>query len=374
MASYVKSFFKNLVNTPQNPAERLVEIWRQITDAHGEMFSQRRIDEAGILETSQIPKNLREILKILLEEQNMDVVSSSGVVSTGPCMEYVLNHRVVETICMYGLADRPQGIMALVLQTVYAIMKHLDRTILPHMSVHMPVSQLVYVCNEIVTDFASEKRAQTMNEKKIQLALVALVHTIWQRIDKDVGLLDFFYNDEEMIKLRSPQKQKRDSIPTPPSSPSDRNRNQVPPRLTIVSALIPYIHVRARIGQYAREAMLIIMGLDVPILHDFVVRNTKFRERLIQGLSRSFLALPRRVEATRNALRVNNDGDGKRKNAREGRSEDTLALDQFVERLCFVDDVLHVLSVRRVRFSTRAQSITGTNEIFFLTTGTLRQK
>ena len=73
-------------------------------------------------------------------------------------------------------------------------------------------------------------------------------------------------------------------------------------------------------------------------------------------------------------MRVNNDGDGKRKNVREGRSEDTLALDQFVERLCFVDDVLHVLSVRRVRFSTRAQSITGTNEIFFLTTGTLRQK
>ena len=213
-----------------------------------------------------------------------------------------------------------------------------------------------------------------MNEKKIQPALVALVHTIWQRIDKDEGLLDFFYNDEEMIKLRSPQKQKRDSIPTPPSSPSSRNRNQVPPRLTIVSALIPYIHVRARIGQYAREALLIIMGLDVPRLHEFVVRNTKFRERLIQGLSRSFLALPRRVEATRNALRVN-EGDGKRKNVHGGtvaRPEDILALDQFVERLCFVDDVLHVLSVRRVFDLQLAQSTL--EPTIFKTTGTLRQK
>jgi hypothetical protein len=114
------------------------------------------------------------------------------------------------------------------------------------------------------------------------------------------------------------------------------------------------------------------MGLDVPRLHEFVVRNTKFRERLIQGLSRSFLALPRRVEATRNALRVNNDGDGKRKNVREGRSEDTLALDQFVERLCFVDDVLHVLSVRRVFDLQLAQSTL--EPTIFKTTGTLRQK
>ncbi len=41
MASYVKSFFKNLVNTPQNPAERLAEIWRNIQDAHSEMVKHR---------------------------------------------------------------------------------------------------------------------------------------------------------------------------------------------------------------------------------------------------------------------------------------------------------------------------------------------
>jgi hypothetical protein len=295
MASYVKSFFKNLVNTPQNPAERFAEIWREIRDAHAEILSQRRLDEEGVLETSRIPQNLREMLKILLEEQNLDLSARAGHVSTGPCIEYMLNHRVVEAICMFGLAnDRPRGIMALVLQTVYAIMKHLDRAILPHMSVHMPVSQLIYVCNAIVRDFASEKRAQTINEKKIQLALVALIHTIWQRIDGDEGLLDFFYNDEEMIKLRSPQKAKRqeeEDSSTPPSSP--KTNKFVTPRLTLVTALIPYIHVRARIGDYAREAILIIMGLKVSRLHEFVVRHTKFRERLVQGLSRSFLALPR---------------------------------------------------------------------------------
>jgi hypothetical protein len=113
------------------------------------------------------------------------------------------------------------------------------------------------------------------------------------------------------------------------------------------------------------------MGLDVPRLHEFVVRNTKFRERLIQGLSRSFLALPRRVEATRNALRVN-ESDGKRNKGTAARPEDILALDQFVERLCFVDDVLHVLSVRRVFDLQLAQSTL--EPTIFKTTGTLRQK
>ena len=32
MTSFVKSFFKNLVNTPQNPAERLAEIARMLGD------------------------------------------------------------------------------------------------------------------------------------------------------------------------------------------------------------------------------------------------------------------------------------------------------------------------------------------------------
>ena len=73
---------------------------------------------------SAISSEFLEKCGCILEEQNLDVASTSGDVSTGPCIEYALNQRVVETICMYGLADRPQGIMALVLQTVYAIMKH----------------------------------------------------------------------------------------------------------------------------------------------------------------------------------------------------------------------------------------------------------
>lgn len=108
------------------------------------------------LKLSKIPDKLRRMLQLLLEEQ-AELLSSAAAEeeaepaaegeqpaarapiagnlrSAGPCLEFLLNQRLVESLCMMGLADRPQGMMSVVLQTVYALVKHIKHPLLPHMS------------------------------------------------------------------------------------------------------------------------------------------------------------------------------------------------------------------------------------------------
>ena len=86
----------------------------------------------------------------------------------GPCLEFLLNQRILETLCMMGLSDvscdlrvlmlihqficiiissfsqRPVGLMAVVMRAFYTLLKHIKEPLLPHMSVHKPVCQVKY--------------------------------------------------------------------------------------------------------------------------------------------------------------------------------------------------------------------------------------
>lgn len=62
-------------------------------------------DAKSPIEETNIPTHLQNMLDILIHEENQD---DSG--STGPCMEYLLHHKLLETLYTIGRADVSQHI------------------------------------------------------------------------------------------------------------------------------------------------------------------------------------------------------------------------------------------------------------------------
>ena len=105
---------------------------------------------------SNIDHHIHSIVKILLEEEDgvRGTVSETGGAlecSTTDCLEYVLQERVFETLCLLAVKDEPKGLRKLVLLAVSTLLKGISRPILQHVSVHHSINRLLAA----VTDTAA---------------------------------------------------------------------------------------------------------------------------------------------------------------------------------------------------------------------------
>ena len=141
------------------PLQRLATHWRAVQEEHITLVQaeQRDVDDAELLRASRVRDNLNAIVTILRREDlGLDRAAGGGRRARGgaaatnrrashprevaqerydaalpdagplkPCLEYLLEHRVLETLCTLGLADRPPGMMALVLQTLCTLLRHI---------------------------------------------------------------------------------------------------------------------------------------------------------------------------------------------------------------------------------------------------------
>ncbi|RMC11361.1 hypothetical protein DUI87_11480 [Hirundo rustica rustica] len=76
--------------------EDFVYHWKAITHYYIETSD----DKAPVTDTN-IPSHLEQMLDILVQEENE---RESG--ETGPCMEYLLHHKILETLYTLGKADK----------------------------------------------------------------------------------------------------------------------------------------------------------------------------------------------------------------------------------------------------------------------------
>lgn len=62
---------------------------------------ESRLDENTPAKKTDIPWRLKQMLDILVYEERQQV--SSG--EAGPCLEYLLQHKILETLCTLGKAE-----------------------------------------------------------------------------------------------------------------------------------------------------------------------------------------------------------------------------------------------------------------------------
>ncbi|XP_069720354.1 FHF complex subunit HOOK interacting protein 2A isoform X3 [Phaenicophaeus curvirostris] len=130
-------------------------------------------DKAPVTDTN-IPSHLEQMLDILVQEENE---RESG--ETGPCMEYLLHHKILETLYTLGKADCPPGMKQQVLAFYTKLLGRIRQPLLPHINVHRPVQKLIRLCGEVLA-------TPTENEEIQFLCIVCA------KLKQDPYLVNFF--------------------------------------------------------------------------------------------------------------------------------------------------------------------------------------
>ncbi|XP_035185587.1 protein FAM160B1 isoform X1 [Oxyura jamaicensis] len=149
--------------------EDFVYHWKAITHYYIETSD----DKAPVTDTN-IPSHLEQMLDILVQEENE---RESG--ETGPCMEYLLHHKILETLYTLGKADCPPGMKQQVLAFYTKLLGRIQQPLLPHINVHRPVQKLIRLCGEVLA-------TPTENEEIQFLCIVCA------KLKQDPYLVNFF--------------------------------------------------------------------------------------------------------------------------------------------------------------------------------------
>ncbi|XP_029915349.1 FHF complex subunit HOOK-interacting protein 2B isoform X3 [Myripristis murdjan] len=116
--------------------ESFVDHWKAITNYYIETT-----DESRPVRQTDIPWRLRQMLDILVYEEKQQ-----GVEETGPCLEYLLQHKILETLCTLGKAQYPPGMSQQVLLFISKFLSQIQKPLLHLISVYRPVQKLIRLC------------------------------------------------------------------------------------------------------------------------------------------------------------------------------------------------------------------------------------
>ncbi|GFS07719.1 protein FAM160B1-like [Elysia marginata] len=152
------------------PHEEFVYHWKSVTS----YFLDNKDGGVRIEETA-LPEHLMAMLRILQEEESN--YGEAG--TTGACLEYLLQHRLLETLYTLGRTDHPPGMKQLVLSFFTKALSRISHPLLPHINVHRAIQRMVKACGE--------SRAAPTEKEEIEFLC-----TVCAKIKTDPYLVNFF--------------------------------------------------------------------------------------------------------------------------------------------------------------------------------------
>ncbi|GFG34105.1 hypothetical protein Cfor_10051, partial [Coptotermes formosanus] len=124
---------------PASLLEDFTYHWKMVM----KFYVKRDAVSKTVIESTNIPSHMDQLLKILLEEE--EVSHESG--TTGPCLEYLLQHNLLNLLATLACTDCPLGMRQFTLCFIRRLITQLKHPILPHVSVYGPIQRLVSLCN-----------------------------------------------------------------------------------------------------------------------------------------------------------------------------------------------------------------------------------
>ncbi|XP_062320426.1 protein FAM160B1 [Osmerus eperlanus] len=273
--------------------EDFVYHWKAITHYYIETSD----DKAPVTDTN-IPSHLEQMLDILTQEEGE---RESG--ETGPCMEYLLHHKILETLYTLGKADCPPGMKQQVLSFYTKLLGRIRQPLLPHINVHRPVQKLVRLCGEVLA-------APTESEEIQFLCIVCA------KLKQDPYLVNFFLeNRMRRPEARSPGREEMDPSSPDTGQPQGQAQAQAQggtapgePRAAassaqqnnnynLVSSLLNLTRSPdGRIVVKACEGLMLLASLPEPAAARSLTENTELCELLTGRLVSFYRALPQPMD------------------------------------------------------------------------------
>ncbi|XP_064587322.1 FHF complex subunit HOOK-interacting protein 2B isoform X2 [Zonotrichia leucophrys gambelii] len=175
--------------------EAFTEHWTGITGYYLEAT-----DESVPARQTDIPWRLRQMLDILVHEERQRPPGD-----TGPCLEFLLQHKLLETLATLGKAEYPPGMRQQVLLFFSRLLGQLQHPLLHYLNVHRPVQLL---------QLSGDRLGSGTEREELQFTAV-----LCSKIQQDPGLLPHILQGKSVLNgRRAPESPRTDPSGTSASS------------------------------------------------------------------------------------------------------------------------------------------------------------
>ncbi|XP_039943669.1 FHF complex subunit HOOK-interacting protein 2B isoform X3 [Hirundo rustica] len=302
--------------------EAFTEHWRGITGYYLEAT-----DESIPARQTDIPWRLRQMLDILVHEEQQRPAGE-----TGPCLEFLLQHKLLETLGTLGKAEYPPGMRQQVLLFFSRALGRLQHPLLHYLNVHRPVQKLLQL--------SGDRLGSGTEKEEVQLAAV-----LCSKIQQDPGLLPYILEGKSVLNgRRAPGSAREEALdPAPGSAASPAPAEPSPPRRdgSLVACLLGLCRSKkSRVALKARENLLLLAGLSQEAAAACLVRGGALCQLLAGHLRDLYGAVPAGTDPAdvlamdRASWRSPGDGDG------DGGFPGKESLVEFLGWLDFLDELV----------------------------------
>ncbi|XP_064493929.1 LOW QUALITY PROTEIN: FHF complex subunit HOOK-interacting protein 2B [Pseudopipra pipra] len=257
--------------------EAFTEHWKGITGYYLEAT-----DESIPARQTDIPWRLKQMLDILVYEEKQQPAGE-----TGPCLEYLLQHKLLETLGTLGKAEYPPGMRQQVLLFFSRVLGQVQHPLLHYLNVHRPVQKLLQL--------SSGRLGSGTEKEEVQFAAV-----LCSKIQQDPSLLPYILEGKSVLNGRraqelpgSPREEGVEHPPgttasCPPAQPCPPQRDS-----NLVTALVGLCRSKkSRVALKARENLLVLAGLAQEAAAACLVRSSALCPLLTGHLCELYSAVP----------------------------------------------------------------------------------
>eukprot|EP00795_Rhopilema_esculentum_P011971 gene11971-2553_t len=263
MFTKLQSFLHNAVEAlaPDLPRlERFQYHWKSVTS-----FFLETTDDRIAVSATNIPMHMEQMIEILEQEEQ-----EHG--ATGPCMEYMLQHKLLDTMQTLGRADCPPGMKQQVLIFFTNLLGKMAQPLLPHVNVYKPVHKLIRCCGEV-------KAAPTENEE------VQFLCQVCSKLKQDPYLVNFF--------LEAPVESADQGLKEINAPVEEATGEGLRPEYALVDALLELNRSEdSRVAIKACEGLLLCSSIREDNAATVIVLYTALCERMADRLCKLFQSLP----------------------------------------------------------------------------------
>ncbi|XP_058513464.1 FHF complex subunit HOOK-interacting protein 2B isoform X2 [Ochotona princeps] len=276
--------------------QAFVDHWKGITHYYLEST-----DENTPAKKTDIPWRLKQMLDILVYEEGQQTAADEA----GPCLEYLLQHKILETLCTLGKAEYPPGMRQQVLQFFSKVLAQVRHPLLHYLSVHRPVQKLLRL--------GGPAPGSLTEKEEVQFTTV-----LCSKIQQDPDLLAYLLEGKKMIGRK---KSSRDTAslgdrdpahgsapdrgPQRPGEPRGAQAWSSPPSAeveetdggsgesSLITALLGLCRSKkSRVALKAQENLLLLLSVASPAAATYLAHSSPCCLAIAEHLCRLYHAMP----------------------------------------------------------------------------------
>lgn len=281
------SFFKNYITSGvQNYLAPLLNSANQTREQafmkhweHVQNFYRTDKDEEDVGRTNVVYHLGCMVTYLKKEEDEEDKSGEEKRSSAGPCLEMLLEKRMLETVAAWGQADKPKGMRIASIQVLTQLIRQTKRPLLAENSVRAPFSCLIRAGST-----ADKNSAQSSISTPLGAALLGLTLAALEHIQTHPPILSVFFHNS----------------PTPTSKSTSTPPNTTP-KFELVNVVIPYLTHTPPLGNISHSCLLILTKIARNDQNDqsfiqFLCEQSPIIKEIVHAFALSYCQVPSTLE------------------------------------------------------------------------------